>query len=266
LLLRLGIASVILAFSLAVVVAMVLNRSGEAEKPIAQPVAAVESEPVEEPAEDDGFDPGTYLELDEEPAPEPQPAEEPQPEPRPQEDEEPQPQPEPQPEEVAPIPPEEQRRPSASELEAASKPRRYASRPDSALALTIPRMQVYNAPVLNSLSSQALMNGVVHVPQSSMPWDDTQHKNVYLAGHRVGYGGTASNMIFYNLDKLRKGDLVSLKDRRGKAYDYRVSEIFVVRPTDGWVADAVRDRDMLTLQTCTYPTFENRLIVRADRV
>jgi LPXTG-site transpeptidase (sortase) family protein len=29
----------------------------------------------------------------------------------------------------------------------------------------------------------------------------------------------------------------------------------------------VRGRDMVTLQTCTpYPTFEKRLIVRADRV
>jgi sortase (surface protein transpeptidase) len=27
----------------------------------------------------------------------------------------------------------------------------------------------------------------------------------------------------------------------------------------------VRGRDMVTLQTCTFPAFENRLIVRADR-
>jgi sortase (surface protein transpeptidase) len=28
----------------------------------------------------------------------------------------------------------------------------------------------------------------------------------------------------------------------------------------------IRDRDMLTLQTCTGPNWERRLIVRADRV
>lgn len=33
-----------------------------------------------------------------------------------------------------------------------------------------------------------------------------------------------------------------------------------------WAVDPVRGRDMVTLQTCTYPTFENRLIVRADGV
>jgi sortase A len=66
---------------------------------------------------------------------------------------------------------------------------------------------------------------------------------------------------------LEKGDWVVLKDRDGKAYTYRVSEVFVVDPTDVWVMGKVPGRDMVTLQTCTpTPTFEKRLIVRADRV
>jgi uncharacterized membrane protein YhdT len=56
-------------------------------------------------------------------------------------------------------------------------------------------------------------------------------------------------------------------DRAGTSYRYRVSEVLVVDPTDSWVMGQVRGRDMVTLQTCTpYPTFEKRLIVRADRV
>jgi sortase A len=74
-------------------------------------------------------------------------------------------------------------------------------------------------------------------------------------------------MIFYNLDKLKRGDEVVLKDRAGIPYRYRVSEVLITDPTDVWVMGQVRGRDMLTLQTCTpYPTFEKRLIVRADRV
>lgn len=34
---------------------------------------------------------------------------------------------------------------------------------------------------------------------------------------------------------------------------------------DSWVMGQVRNRDMLTLQTCIPPTFEERLVVRADR-
>jgi hypothetical protein len=56
-------------------------------------------------------------------------------------------------------------------------------------------------------------------------------------------------------------------DSSGETYEYAVSEIFVVKPSADWVIDPVRDRDMVTLQTCTYNTlFSNRIVVRADRV
>ena len=46
-----------------------------------------------------------------------------------------------------------------------------------------------------------------------------------------------------------------------------LSETFLAEPTDSWVTGQLRGRDMLTLQTCTpIPTFQKRLIVRADRV
>ncbi len=61
--------------------------------------------------------------------------------------------------------------------------------------------------------------------------------------------------------------LTLLKDRSGRTYRYRVSEVFITDPDESWVMGRVRGRDMVTLQTCTpYPTFEKRLIVRADRV
>ena len=54
---------------------------------------------------------------------------------------------------------------------------------------------------------------------------------------------------------------------RGVTYRYRVTEKLVVEPTDSWVMGQVRGRDMVSLQTCTpIPTFEKRLVVRADRV
>jgi sortase A len=73
-------------------------------------------------------------------------------------------------------------------------------------------------------------------------------------------------MIFYSLGRLKKGDRIVLKDRTGRSYEYRVSETFLVDPADSWVTGQVRGRDMVTLQTCTpIPTFQKRLIVRADR-
>ncbi len=128
-------------------------------------------------------------------------------------------------------------------------------------------MGIYDAPVIDSFDWAALDRGVVHLPQTPMPWDDErEQKNVYLAGHRLGWPGTGSHMIFFNLDKLKKGDSVVLEDGSGTPYEYEVSEVFVAEPDAEWVVDPVRDRDMVTLQTCTYPSFENRLIVRADRI
>ena len=83
----------------------------------------------------------------------------------------------------------------------------------------------------------------------------------------MGYRGTWSRMIFYNLHKLDTGDKVVLKDRAGTSYRYGVSEVFITDPKDVWVMGQVRGRDMVTLQTCTpIPTFQQRVIVRADRV
>jgi sortase A len=158
-------------------------------------------------------------------------------------------------------------KPTPQEIQAANHPRHYGMPPGAIMALTIPKIGIYNAPVYDSVSYWALANGIAHNPQTSLPWSETPQRNVYLAGHRMGFRGTWSRMLFYNLNELSKGDEVILRDREGRTYDYRVSEVFEVAPTDVWVMGQVRGRDMVTLQTCTpIPTFEKRLIVRADRV
>ncbi len=156
--------------------------------------------------------------------------------------------------------------PDEGEAEAAAQPRYYDPNPNAALTLTIEALGVYDAPVLDSDSPEALNAGVVHVPETSLPWDGGAQRNVYLAAHRIGYAGTGSRLVFYHLDRLKEGDAVVLKGR-GETYRYRVSEVLVVNPTDSWVMGQVRNRDMVSLQTCTpIPTFEKRLVVRADRV
>jgi sortase A len=179
--------------------------------------------------------------------------------------------PQPQPhQQEQPLPGAEQRgwpEPSQGELRNANAARHYELLPGAIMGLTIEAIGIYDAPVFDSFGRWALANGVAHNPHTSLPWSPTPQRNVYLAGHRMGYRGTWSRMIFYNLHKLKRGDEVVLKDRAGTSYRYRVSEVFVVDPTDSWVMGQVRGRDMVTLQTCTpYPTFQKRLIVRADRV
>jgi sortase A len=134
------------------------------------------------------------------------------------------------------------------------------------MTLTIEALGLYDVPVLSSADLEVLDRGLMHEPETSLPSDGGAQRNVFVAGHYLGYPGTASHLVFYNLDKLRRGDEMVLEDREGRVYRYRVSEVFGATPDDSWVMGQVRDRDMLTLQTCIPPTFEDRLVVRADRV
>ncbi|WP_166396218.1 class E sortase [Rubrobacter marinus] len=125
---------------------------------------------------------------------------------------------------------------------------------------------VYDVPVANEAGDAALDRGPIHLPDTQMPWDEGEQKNIYIAGHRLGYRNTNSRLLFYHLDRLRAGDRVAIEGR-GRVFEYRVSEMLVVDPSDRWAKAPVRGRDMVSLQTCTpIPTFEKRLVVRADRV
>jgi sortase A len=143
----------------------------------------------------------------------------------------------------------------------------YDLPPGAIMAITIPSLGIQNAPVRDSDAKSALDKGVVHLPDTSLPWSDTPERNVYLAGHRLGWPGTGSYHIFYNLDELTGGERITLRGGNGKRYDYRVLESLIVGPKANWVTGRVSGQDLLTLQTCTpIPTFQYRLIVRAERI
>jgi hypothetical protein len=73
------------------------------------------------------------------------------------------------------------------------------------MTLTVDAIGLYDVPVINDNTQEALDNGVIHDPQTPMPWDEQGQKNVYLAGHRLGWKGTGSRLVFYNLDKRQLG-------------------------------------------------------------
>jgi sortase A len=157
--------------------------------------------------------------------------------------------------------------PTDRQLRAANQPRHYDLPPGAVMSLTINALELRNVPVISSDTTEALDQGVIHLPGTSYPWSGTPERNVYLAGHRLGWPGTGSHLVFYRLNELGRRDRITVRDREGGRYDYMVIESFEVGPLDRWVTGRVRGRDLLTLQTCTpIPTFERRLIVRAERI
>ncbi|MDQ4064323.1 MAG: sortase [Actinomycetota bacterium] len=133
------------------------------------------------------------------------------------------------------------------------------------LKLTIPAMDrvedlnVYDAPFDDE---SALEAGAQHVQDTGFPWED--EPNVFIAGHRLGFPGTDSYLVFWDLDELEEGDEVFLTDSDDTRYTYEVFENFVTGPYDWSVTEPVPGKNIVTLQTCTLPDYSDRIIVQAE--
>ena len=133
------------------------------------------------------------------------------------------------------------------------------------MSLTVPEMRrvdgvsVYTGPADDE---EALRNGTLHVNSTGFPWQDGS--NVYIAGHRMGFPGTASFLVFNDLNRLEDGDKVVLTDADGTRYNYEVFKKFIVDPDDVSVMEPVPGRSVVSLQTCTLPDYARRLIVQAE--
>ncbi len=149
---------------------------------------------------------------------------------------------------------------------------------DTTMSLTVPALGISGVPVIDENSEAALTAGTMHLPGTGFPWQEGA--NTYIAGHRVGYAGTPSDRIFYDLPSISMGDEVTLTDANGETYNYAVSEIFAVTPFDTWVTGPT-GTDTVSLQVCTETPDDwftigprlmssgpesGRLIVRATRV
>lgn len=137
---------------------------------------------------------------------------------------------------------------------------------DKTLDLTIPKLGIESVPAFDSVSEEKLKQGTVHVPATGFPWQ--QGANTYIAGHRIGYPGTPSDEIFYNLDELAEGDEVTLTDAAGDEYVYRImGEQEVVGPENVQVMNPPEDgSSIITLQTCTLPDYEDRIVIQGELV
>ena len=116
------------------------------------------------------------------------------------------------------------------------------------LYLTIPKIGLEDAEVYDSLSEEYLDQSLIHVPSTGFPWQ--QGANTYIAGHRMGYFGTGSFLVFFRLNELDRGDQIILEDSTGREYTYRVTGQMVVSPEDISVLEPpVAGESIVSLQT-----------------
>ena len=134
------------------------------------------------------------------------------------------------------------------------------------LKLTVPAMKrIEDDPIPTGLGTDENLfrdYAGVHLISSGFPWKKTA--NVYIAGHRIGFPGTRSNMAFYDLEDLKNGDKVYLEDADGRKYTYVVYKKLIVDPTNLTVLNPIKGKNIISLQTCTLPDYTKRVIYRAE--
>lgn len=142
-----------------------------------------------------------------------------------------------------------------------------SSRQAPGLKLTGPEMKrVEGVPVSTAPAQDesALRRGAVRLAGTGMP--SQRESNVYISGHRLGYPGTGSFLLFRDLNRLGDGDRIVLRDGEGRSYIYQVFDRRVVGPGNLSVTEPVEGRNVVSLQTCTLPDYRQRLVVRAELV
>ena len=140
------------------------------------------------------------------------------------------------------------------------------------MTLSVPAIGISDIPVVEGTEEASLSQGAGHYVGSGYPW--VAGSNTYIAGHRVGYPGTPSDHVFWNLPNLVQGDKIYLTDSNGHTYTYAVSEILEV-PIDELSVTGPTGTDTVSLQTCIEdygdywspgPNWNVRYIVRGTLV
>lgn len=125
--------------------------------------------------------------------------------------------------------------------------------------LTIPKINM-TFPIYAGTSESVLQKGVGHMEGTSLPIGGLNTHSI-LTTHR----GLPENKLFTDLDKLALNDLFFINTIAGELA-YKVIEVKVIEPTEIGELSIQKDKDLVTLLTCTpYMINSHRLLVISER-
>lgn len=125
--------------------------------------------------------------------------------------------------------------------------------------LTIPKISM-KFPVYAGTNESVLQKGVGHLEGTSLPIGGATTHSVLTAHRRL-----PENKLFTDLDKMELGDLFFIETIAGELA-YEVVEIKVIEPTEIEETAIEKNRDLVTLLTCTpYMVNSHRLLVVGER-
>lgn len=126
--------------------------------------------------------------------------------------------------------------------------------------ISIPKINV-NLPIYHGVEEEVLVNGVGHLPESSLPVGG-ENTHCILTGHR----GLPNAKLFTRLDEMEQGDLFFITVC-GEKLAYQVTEIEIIHPEDVEGLGIQAEKDLVSLITCTpYGLNTKRLVVTGERI
>lgn len=126
--------------------------------------------------------------------------------------------------------------------------------------IQIPKIHV-NLPIYHGTGEEVLEKGAGHLESTSLPIGGLYRHSV-ISAHR----GLPSAELFTRLDELELGDVfyIHVLDQ---TLAYEVDQIKVIEPEELTFLQSERDKDLVTLLTCTpYAVNTHRLLVRGSRI
>lgn len=115
--------------------------------------------------------------------------------------------------------------------------------------------------IYHGTSDEVLNRGIGHFEFSSLP-SGGKNSHCILTGHR----GLPNAKLFTRLDELKKKDRIYIHICK-KTLTYEVVDCFVVEPEEILNMGIEKNRDLLSLVTCTpYGINTKRLVVQAKRI
>ncbi|MCL2432996.1 MAG: class C sortase [Clostridia bacterium] len=123
----------------------------------------------------------------------------------------------------------------------------------------VPKVHI-KLPVLHGTSKEVLDTAVGHIRQSAVPIGGIGNHPL-LTGHT----GLSNVKLFTDLVKVEKDDIFIIRVLQDTLY-YKVDEISIILPDEISKLEPIKDKDCVTLITCTpYAVNSHRLLVRGVR-
>ncbi len=126
--------------------------------------------------------------------------------------------------------------------------------------IEIPKIGV-KLPIYHTTNADVMEKGAGHQPGTSFPVGGNRTHAV-IAAHR----GLPSSKLFTDLGRMKNGDVFYIHILN-KKLAYEVDKIKTVKPTNTKDIKLYKDKDLVTLITCTpYGINTHRLLVRGSRI